>query len=195
VRRASLAGSACRARPQVREEKRQEKRRRGDEATQTSDARFDERFALAHGLTGRAAQPWYSRRGSTLPGSELPGSTLAPTALAGPTPDPAPLAGRPGSPARTQRLQRPKDAKKERRSKKRSRRRDEEEGSDVNSKAARLEALREEGRQREAAEAARARALLFASADEAGAARNGKRYHGAFRAPLPRRPAAAGGAP
>jgi len=194
VRRASPAGSACRARPQVREEKRQEKRRRGDEATQTSDARFDERFALAHGLTGRAAQPWYSRRGSTLPGSDLPGSMLAPPALAAPTLDLASLPGQPSSPARAPRLQRPKDAKKDRRSKKR-RRHDEEAGSEAAGKPARLEALREERRLREAGEAAHARALLFASADEAGAARGGKRYHGAFRAPLPRRPAAAGGAP
>ena len=37
---------------QVVEEARAEARRRGDAATQTSDARFDERFQLGYGLTG-----------------------------------------------------------------------------------------------------------------------------------------------
>lgn len=36
-----------------------ERRRRGDAATQTSDARFDERFQLGHAMHGRAHMPWY----------------------------------------------------------------------------------------------------------------------------------------
>ena len=40
-------------------EQKEERRRRGDAATQTSDARFDERFQMAHGLLGKARQPWY----------------------------------------------------------------------------------------------------------------------------------------
>lgn len=40
-------------------EKKQLERRRGDPKTRTSDARFDEQFALMHGLTGQA--PWYAR--------------------------------------------------------------------------------------------------------------------------------------
>ena len=47
-------------------ERKDERRRRGDEKTQTSDARFDERFQLAHGL-GKLNQPWYAQQGSTLP--------------------------------------------------------------------------------------------------------------------------------
>lgn len=40
-------------------EKKQIARNRGDPKTQTSDARFDERFAVMHGLAGQA--PWYAR--------------------------------------------------------------------------------------------------------------------------------------
>ena len=194
---------------QVQEEKRQEKRRRGDEATQTSDARFDERFALAHRLTGRAAQPWYARRGSTLPSE---GATAGSSGLAALPPFSKGLLltqGPPCAPAGAPRLERPSDAAGERPKHKRKRRKDFEaseaprkardelpRGREAvgvpQQKAARLAALREERQQREAAEAARARALLFASQEQAGAVRGGKRYHGAFRAPLPRRPQAAG---
>ena len=194
---------------QVQEEKRQEKRRRGDEATQTSDARFDERFALAHGLTGRAAQPWYARSGSTLPSEGAaagsPGSAALPPFSEGLLLTQGP----PCAPAGAPRLGRPSDAAGKRRKHTHKRRRDSEateaprkgqhelpKGREaagvVQQKAARLAALREERQQREAAEAARARGLLFASQEQAGAARGGKRYHGAFRAPLPRRPQAAG---
>lgn len=41
-------------------EKAAQLRKRGDPKTQTSDARFDERFAVLHGHTGQA--PWYARR-------------------------------------------------------------------------------------------------------------------------------------
>lgn len=50
-------------------EQKDERRRRGDEKTQTSDARFDERFQLAHGL-GKGSQPWYAQQGSTLPSED-----------------------------------------------------------------------------------------------------------------------------
>lgn len=46
---------------QVAEEARKELRRRGDTATQTSDARFDERFQLGYGLGSGSAQPWYAQ--------------------------------------------------------------------------------------------------------------------------------------
>lgn len=95
--------------------------------------------------------------------------------------------GQPGSLEGAPRLNRPR-AKNERKSKKHKERKE-------GDKAMRLATLREERAQREVAEAARARALLFASQEEAGAARGGKRYHGAFRAPLPRRPHAAGRVP
>ncbi len=39
-------------------EKREERRRRGNPDTQTSDARFDEQFGFAHKLYGEAAMPW-----------------------------------------------------------------------------------------------------------------------------------------
>ncbi len=49
----------------------QERRRRGKAETQTSDARFDERFKLGHAMAGKANTPWYAAGGSTLPTEEL----------------------------------------------------------------------------------------------------------------------------
>ena len=44
------------------EEARQERRRRGDPKTQTSDARFDQTFAFGNGVAGAAAPvPWYCK--------------------------------------------------------------------------------------------------------------------------------------
>lgn len=40
-------------------EKREERRRRGNMDTQTSDVRFDEQFSFAHKLYGQAAVPWW----------------------------------------------------------------------------------------------------------------------------------------
>lgn len=37
-------------------EKREERKQRGAEATQTSDARFDARFRLGHGMAGEESQ-------------------------------------------------------------------------------------------------------------------------------------------
>ena len=148
-------------------------------------------------------------RGSTLPSE---GATAGSPGLAALPPFSGGLLltqGPPCAPAGVPRLERPPDDAGKRRKHKHKRRRDLEaseaarqgrhelpKGREavglVQQKAARLAALREERQQREAAEAARARALLFASQEEAGAARGGKRYHGAFRAPLPRRPQAAG---
>ena len=42
----------------VQAEKRAERKARGDAATQTSDAKFDERFKFGYGLTGKEAAPW-----------------------------------------------------------------------------------------------------------------------------------------
>ncbi len=50
------------------EERKKELRQRGDVKTQTSDARFDERFQLGHSMGGSA--PWYSQAGSSLPKEE-----------------------------------------------------------------------------------------------------------------------------
>ncbi|RMZ55271.1 hypothetical protein APUTEX25_005549 [Auxenochlorella protothecoides] len=44
--------------PEVEAEKRKMVANRGDQKTQTSDAKFDERFKFAHGLTGSSSQPW-----------------------------------------------------------------------------------------------------------------------------------------
>jgi hypothetical protein len=43
----------------LQEDKRNEVRRRGDPKTQTSDARFDERFKLCHELG--SLRPWYTQ--------------------------------------------------------------------------------------------------------------------------------------
>jgi hypothetical protein len=48
------------------EEAKREARRRGDKKTQTSDARFDEKFQVGHGLSGEASKPWYAKTGSML---------------------------------------------------------------------------------------------------------------------------------
>eukprot|EP00892_Ulva_mutabilis_P010625 jgi/Ulvmu1/7935/UM004_0168.1 len=50
--------------PEAEAEKAAQLRKRGDPKTQTSDARFDERFAVLHGQTGPA--PWYARRTTTM---------------------------------------------------------------------------------------------------------------------------------
>lgn len=50
--------------PVLQAEKAAQLRKRGDPKTQTSDARFDERFAVLHGHTGQA--PWYARRSTAL---------------------------------------------------------------------------------------------------------------------------------
>ncbi len=42
--------------PQVAAEKKQAAAKRGQEATQTSDAKFDAQFAFGHGLAGEANQ-------------------------------------------------------------------------------------------------------------------------------------------
>jgi hypothetical protein len=47
-----------------------ERRRRGDPETQTSDARFDERFKLAHAMHGKGNAPWYTAAGTTLPAED-----------------------------------------------------------------------------------------------------------------------------
>lgn len=59
------------------QEARKEARRRGNAETQTSDARFDERFQLGHGLTGAAAQPWYTQSRSALLDDDAAGAIPA----------------------------------------------------------------------------------------------------------------------
>ena len=48
----------CCPRRLLQAEKREERRRRGDPDTQTSDARFDQQFMFAHKLHGAQAMPW-----------------------------------------------------------------------------------------------------------------------------------------
>ena len=48
------------------EEAKREARRRGDQKTQTSDAKFDEKFQVGHGLSGEANKPWYAKSGTML---------------------------------------------------------------------------------------------------------------------------------
>lgn len=48
------------------EEAKREARRRGDKKTQTSDAKFDEKFQVGHGLSGEANKPWYAKSSSML---------------------------------------------------------------------------------------------------------------------------------
>ncbi|KAI3423922.1 hypothetical protein D9Q98_009756 [Chlorella vulgaris] len=64
------AAISKRKNPEVEAEKRDERRRRGNVDTQTSDARFDEQFMFANKLYGQAAMPWYAKKGSTLPAPE-----------------------------------------------------------------------------------------------------------------------------
>ena len=48
------------------EEAKKEARRRGEEKTQTSDAKFDEKFQVGHGLSGEANKPWYAKPAALL---------------------------------------------------------------------------------------------------------------------------------
>jgi hypothetical protein len=50
--------------PQVIDEKKNERRRRGNPETQTSDAKFDERFKFGFGHTGGAAKVGSQIRGN-----------------------------------------------------------------------------------------------------------------------------------
>ena len=52
------------------EEAKREARRRGDKKTQTSDAKFDEKFQVGHGLSGNANKPWYAKSGTMLQSEE-----------------------------------------------------------------------------------------------------------------------------
>ena len=55
------------------EEAKREARRRGDKKTQTSDAKFDEKFQVGHGISGEANKPWYAKSSSMLQPEEAPG--------------------------------------------------------------------------------------------------------------------------
>ncbi|GAB4813031.1 hypothetical protein N2152v2_000077 [Parachlorella kessleri] len=57
--------------PEAEAEKRAERKARGNADTQTSDAKFDERFKFGYGLTGKQAAPWYAQHAATLPGSAI----------------------------------------------------------------------------------------------------------------------------
>ena len=54
------------------EEAKREARRRGDKKTQTSDAKFDEKFQVGHGISGEANKPWYAKSSSVLQPEEAP---------------------------------------------------------------------------------------------------------------------------
>ena len=86
IRRCTSLGQASRlpaCAAQKLEEAKREARRRGDKKTQTSDARFDEKFQVGHGLSGEAGKPWYAKSGSMLQ-SEEAASLQVPTALPAP---------------------------------------------------------------------------------------------------------------
>ena len=55
------------------EEAKREARRRGDKKTQTSDAKFDEKFQVWHGISGEANKPWYAKSSAMLQPDEAPG--------------------------------------------------------------------------------------------------------------------------
>ena len=68
-----IPGIACEAvlcAVQKLEEAKREARRRGEQKTQTSDAKFDEKFQVGHGLSGEANKPWYAKSGSMLQSEE-----------------------------------------------------------------------------------------------------------------------------
>ena len=55
------------------EEAKREARRRGDKKTQTSDAKFDEKFQVGHGISGEANKPWYAKSSAMLQPEGAPG--------------------------------------------------------------------------------------------------------------------------
>ncbi|KAK9819696.1 hypothetical protein WJX72_001330 [[Myrmecia] bisecta] len=167
--------------PDVKEEKKAERRRRGDPDTQTSDARFDERFKLGFGLYEPANQPWYSKSGSTLPteadrgqdGNGEPGGLGLPAAAEPPLPLQAPKMY-------------DKQAHKKSRHKEKKRKKDKlEADGKVHKQSGKksLAELRGERQQREAAEALRQRNVLLGKAADTlndGVNKGTKRYHSAF---------------
>ena len=57
----------------MQDDKLQERRKRGNPETQTSDARFDERFKLGHAMHGKGNTPWYAVPGAAvLPRDDTP---------------------------------------------------------------------------------------------------------------------------
>ncbi|KAL6775928.1 hypothetical protein ACKKBG_A19110 [Auxenochlorella protothecoides x Auxenochlorella symbiontica] len=182
--------------PEVEAEKRKMVANRGDQKTQTSDAKFDERFKFAHGLTGSSSQPWYTKGGAEPPRGGVPSADLQTwqaTALQAlgrsheeliaedHSAEPRSRGGEGSEFPRPQSLRRSgKRRKKEPKAGKKHRRRDEDRGDGEAAYAAAqadlLVALRAERLEREAAESARQRQVLAAQQ----APGPGRGYHNTY---------------
>eukprot|EP00884_Botryococcus_braunii_P005987 jgi/Botrbrau1/1538/Bobra.0107s0026.1 len=168
--------------PEIIDEKKNERRRRGNPETQTSDAKFDERFKFGFGQTGGAAKPWYSCPKEDLEQKEElhllkldPGGRPHSTAQLG---RPQLLTGAQDDREKGQdrldgRKSHKKDKKKERKKRKNT-------DKHVKGKKRGYEELRQEREQREAEERARATTVQLGRALEASEGYLDKRYHSAF---------------
>jgi len=152
--------------PEVALEQRKAAAKRGEEKTQTSDARFDAQFAFGHGLAGAAHQPWYAK-----PVSEVAGKPVAASeglALQG-APEPAP--SKPKKHKKEKRHHKEKKGKEKTRSK---------EGGVSKPRKDLFATLRAEREVREAVERKRARKAVLDANGSASGEPKGKRYHSAY---------------
>ncbi|CAL8465239.1 g4774 [Coccomyxa elongata] len=184
------------AHPEVAEEARKEARRRGDEKTQTSDARFDERFQFGHGLGGArnsASQPWYAQaKAPLLPQDDVTGALRLeddgrPLTLNGHdarvTERNGPLLIEGIGHKRLDKVKSSKTDKKEKHKKKS--RHKEDRKQEGKKKTLDIERLRQERLQREKQERERARQAIMGNVSSL---EGGKRYHGAYgNAPVSQR--------
>jgi len=139
-------------------QQKEERRSRGDALTQTSDARFDAGFRVAHGLTGPA--PWYARTPAERAASAAEASPSRADSAAGAS---SPAAHNARKERRGSKCEGDKGKRDSKRSKEKSsgRKRRAGAGADELRPAKKsVEQLRAERLQREAAEAARSRALM-----------------------------------
>ncbi|CAK0786631.1 hypothetical protein CVIRNUC_009845 [Coccomyxa viridis] len=179
------------AHPEKLEEAKREARRRGDKKTQTSDAKFDEKFQVGHGISGKANKPWYAKSSAMLQpegapglqGSAVPAALLhSRAALSGAATSESALLQAASSLTDKQRRKAEKAARREekrRRHAERAAQKGRHRGSQLKQGAG-IERLRQERQVREAAERERARQAVLQDARARGVLGDGKRFHSAY---------------
>lgn len=142
-----------------------ERRKRGNPETQTSDARFDERFKFAHAMQGKGNTPWYAAAGTRLPAEDaanaLDGGKLLAAATRADADGNVALLVR----GHKKHKHKHKDTQKDRGSRKKHKGSDKEAALKAGAKQlkASIAAMRAEREAREAAERAREKQLLLRS--------------------------------
>lgn len=156
--------------PEIAAEQKKAAARRGEEKTQTSDAKFDAQFAFGSGLTGAANQPWYAK-----PAPENTAEPAAGNAWKG-----ANLALEAPKAASEPKKRKEKKEKPHRKEKKSKEKTQAKEGGVSKPKKDVFSALRAEREAREAVERKRARQAVLDATVNASGEPTGKRYHSSF---------------